>query len=64
MTYLDDRAEPFASEGQYTIYHLALEHTDPKMNYGVYANGLLVETCCLDFLKNKSNMVLLSPTTE
>jgi hypothetical protein len=61
---LDDRAEPFASEGQYTIYHLALEHTDPKMNYGVYANGLLVETCCLDTLKNKSNMILLSPTTE
>jgi hypothetical protein len=64
MACLDDRAEPFASEGQYTIYHLALEHTDPKMNYGVYANGLLAETCCLDFLKNKSNMVLLSPTTE
>ena len=61
---LDDRAEPFASEGNYTIYHIALEHTDPKMNYGVYANGLLVETCCLNTLKNKSNMVLLSPTTE
>jgi hypothetical protein len=64
MACLDDRAEPFASEGNYTIYHIALEHTDPKMNYGVYANGLLVETCCLNTLKNKSNMVLLSPTTE
>jgi hypothetical protein len=26
------------------------------MNYGVYANGLLVETCSINFLKNKSNM--------
>ena len=64
MACLDDRAEPFASEGQYTIYHIALEHTDPYMNYGIYANGLLVETCCLDTLKNKSNMTLVSPANE
>jgi hypothetical protein len=51
MACLDDRAEPFASEGIYTIYHIALEHTDPKMNYGVYANGLLVETCSKRYLK-------------
>ena len=64
MACLDDRAEPFASEGQYTIYHIALEHTDPYMNYGIYANGLLVETCCLDTLKNKSNMTLVSPAND
>ena len=30
------------------------------MNYGVYANGgLLVETCCINSLKTKSNMTLV-----
>jgi hypothetical protein len=35
------------------------EHDNDRMNYGVYANGgLLVETCCIYFLKNKSNMTV------
>jgi hypothetical protein len=57
---VDERAEPWNSEGTYTIYHFALEHHDDKMNYGVYANGgLLVETCSINFLKNKSNLRIL-----
>ena len=60
MACLDERAEPWNSEGTYTIYHFALENKDEKMNYGVYANGgLLVETCSINSLKNKSNMALL-----
>jgi len=59
MACVDDRAEPWNSEGTYTIWHFALENNDENMNYGVYANGgLLVETCSIHFLKNKSNMVL------
>jgi hypothetical protein len=55
---VDERAEPWASEGTYTIWHIALENIDPKMNYGIYVNGgLLVETCCIDTL-NKSNLTL------
>ena len=54
---VDERAEPWASKGTYTIWHIALENIDPNMNYGIYVNGgLLVETCCLNMLKNKSNM--------
>jgi hypothetical protein len=56
---VDERAEPWNSEGDYTIWHFALEHEDEKMNYGVYANGLLVESCSISFLKTKSNMHLL-----
>ena len=57
MACVDDRAEPWNSEGAYTIWHFALENNDERMNYGVYANGgLLVETCSINFLKNKSNM--------
>jgi len=60
MACLDERATPFNSEGTYAIYHLALEHEDGNMNYGVYANGgLLVETCCLNSLRTKSNMTFI-----
>lgn len=59
MACIDERAEPWASEGTYTIWHFALDHKDDGMNYGVYANGgLLVETCAIRTLKNKSNMTL------
>jgi hypothetical protein len=54
---VDDRAEPWNSEGTYTIWHFALEHENEGMNYGVYARGgLLVETCCIQTLKNNANM--------
>ena len=57
MACIDERAEPWNSEGTYTIWHLALENEDPKMNYGIYANGgLLVETCSINCIKNKSNL--------
>jgi hypothetical protein len=60
MACVDERAEPWNSEGAYTIWHFALENKDEKMNYGVYANGgLLVETCSISFLKNKSNMSIV-----
>jgi hypothetical protein len=60
MACVDDRAEPWNSEGSYVIWHFALENNDEKTNYGVYANGgLLVETCSINFLKNKSNMSLV-----
>jgi len=59
MACVDERAEPWNSEGAYTIWHFALENKDERMNYGVYANGgLLVETCPITTLKNKSNMTL------
>jgi hypothetical protein len=63
MACLDDRAEPLTTEGVHTIYHLALEDPDELRNFGVYANGLLVETCSLRTLKNKSNMTL-SPSNN
>ena len=57
MACVDERAEPWNSKGNFTIWHFALENEDERMNYGVYANGgLLVETCSIFFLKNKSNM--------
>ena len=44
MAHLDDRAVPHSFTGTCNIFHLALEHDDIHSNYGIYANGLLVET--------------------
>ena len=60
IAYLDERAEPWNSEGKYTIWNFALENNHEKMNYGVYANGgLLVESCSIMIMKDKSNMTLI-----
>ena len=55
----DARAEPYAVEGLYSIWHLALEHEDQYMNYGIYANGLLVETTSKRMLRDLSGMDLV-----
>ena len=55
---VDMRASVYEKKGVHTIYHIALENDDYYMNYGVYANGLLVETCSKRYLKELSNMEL------
>ena len=57
--FLDDRANVYEPAGTYTIYHFALENADYYMNYGVYANGLLVETCSKRYLREYAGMTLL-----
>ena len=42
----DKRAEPYCEKGEFKVWHVCLDHFDEGMNYGVYANGLLVESCC------------------
>ena len=60
MACIDERAEPWQSEGTYTIWHFALESDKITGNYGVYANGgLLVETASQRTMKNHSNMTLV-----
>ena len=56
---VDERTSVYEKEGFFTIYHLALEHDNYYMNYGIYANGLLVETCSKRYLKELSNMELI-----
>jgi hypothetical protein len=55
----DPRASIYSVPQTCTIYHLALENDDYFMNYGIYANGLLVETCSKRYLKELSNMELI-----
>jgi hypothetical protein len=58
MACVDERTAPWCSEGSYTVWHFALENQNYTSNYGVWANGLLVESCSLNFMENKSNMTL------
>jgi hypothetical protein len=56
---VDERTTVYPVPGTYTIYHFALVNPDYYMNYGVYANGLLVETCSRRYMKELSGMELI-----
>jgi len=59
MACLDEKAQPFQKDAFIDIFHIALENEDYYMNYGVYANGLLVETCSKRYLTELSNMRII-----
>ena len=55
----DDRTTIYPTAGTYNIYHFALENADYYSNYGVYANGILVETTSKRYMEKLSQMTLL-----
>ena len=57
--YIDERSVPYEKEGVFTIYHLALENEDEFGNYGIYANGLLVEAIDINCMINYSGMTFI-----
>lgn len=57
--WLDTRTERFQEPGVFRIWHFALENHDYFMNYGIYANGLLVETTSLRFMNELAGMKLI-----
>jgi hypothetical protein len=59
---VDKRASPYKKEGIFTVYHFALENDNDYTNYGVYANGLLVETCSKRYLRDLSGMHFIDST--
>lgn len=56
---VDEKTFVYEIPGNYTIYHLALKNNNYYMNYGIYANGLLVETCSKRYLNELSEMELI-----
>ena len=42
---VNENASVFSTPGNYNIYHLVLKNRNEKINYGIYANGLLSESC-------------------
>jgi len=59
FAFLDEKSEPYQDAGNFNIYHLALEHSDQYMNYGIYANGLLVESASKRSIEKLSGMKLI-----
>ena len=55
----DKRAVPYEQRGDFCIWNLALENEDYYANYGIYANGLLVETTSCRYIKEISRMTLI-----
>jgi hypothetical protein len=53
------KAVPYEQEGVFNIWHIALEHPQYTFNYGVYANGLLVETSSMRMMREMSGMNLI-----
>ena len=47
MAFIDENAEPYRDPGVHEIWHFALDNENEVCNYGVYANGLLVETASI-----------------
>jgi hypothetical protein len=56
---VDKRAQPYEKEGLFNIWHFALENDNYYFNYGIYANGLKVETASKRMMKEMSGMDLL-----
>jgi hypothetical protein len=55
--YLDDRSDIYTDEyGDITVYHISLGE-DEKRNYGIYANGLLVESCFIPRIRNEMTII-------
>jgi hypothetical protein len=59
MACIDNRAEPYAKSGNFEIWHFALENEDYYANYGVYANGLLVESSSKRMMHEYSGMEIM-----
>lgn len=52
MACVDNRANIYNDHGNHNIWHIALENDDINTNYGIYANGLLVESCSIITMNN------------
>ena len=59
MAFIDEKAEPYRDPGVHEIWHFALDNENEVCNYGVYANGLLVETASIKSMRKIAGINLL-----
>ena len=57
---IDNRASVYEKQGNHTIYHLALENANPHGSYGIFANGMVVESCSKYIMQFQSDMELFT----
>jgi len=55
--YLDNNSDIYTEEyGDINVYHIALGDNENR-NYGIFANGLLVESCFINRIKNEMTLI-------
>ena len=52
LSYLNLKSTPYEETGVFNIWHFSLDENNIGQNYGVYANGLLVEACPYEDITN------------
>jgi hypothetical protein len=63
--HIDRRAQVYEAPGAVErIWHFALENNDEQMNYGVYANGLLVESCSIWRLRTMVGYTIMDSRSQ
>jgi hypothetical protein len=45
LSYLNLKSTPHTKKDVFTVWNFSLDDVNTEDNYGVYANGLLVEAC-------------------
>jgi len=53
-----EKCSVYEKPGQYKVWHLSLQNENDRMNYGIYAEGVLVETCSIRALTKISGLQL------
>ena len=51
LSMIDSNADIYEKNGLFIVYHIALESEDHNMNHGIYANGMLVESCSRKYIE-------------
>jgi hypothetical protein len=57
---IDPNAEPYGIKSRIPIHHIVLENDDDKGNYGIYANGILTESCSKYNFIEYSQMIIIN----
>ena len=57
--FLDERAVNYRHGGVFEIYHITLENENEFYNYGIWANGLLVESCPINISPGRNKKAIL-----
>ena len=57
--YIDESSSVYEEKGFHNVYHVVLENENVKGKYGIYANGMLVESCSQFDMINYSNMKMI-----
>ena len=58
FAFLDERTTQYNCQGEFEIWHIALKNESNYKNYGIFANGLLVESCDINTINTKMKLLL------